>query len=74
MQAQNNAVKKRGRKFVYTGEDKLFRTRYDSIRNFSDGRAAAMRKGRWGYIDTSGKRIVDCWYRKATDYRGGPAG
>jgi hypothetical protein len=69
--AQNDAISRRGKKFIYKNDHKLFHTRYDSIRNFSEGRSAVMRKGKWGYIDTAGTVICKPTYEDALDYRSG---
>lgn len=72
--SQNDSIIQRGKKFVYKGEHKLFRTRYDSIRNFSEGRAAVLRKGNWGFIDEQGEKIIKPQYKSVLDFNGGLAG
>lgn len=73
LSGQNDSIKQRGKKFVYKGEHKLFKTRYDSIRHFSDGRAGVMKQGKWGFIDTAGKVIVPLYFSNVSDYHGGIA-
>lgn len=71
--AQNDSIVKRGKKYVYKGEHKLFRTRYDSIRNFSEGYAAVKRKDKWGFIKTDGEQLVSPYYESVQDFNAGLA-
>lgn len=69
--AQNDEIVRKGGKYVYTGDRGLFKTRYDSIRNFSEGRAAVMKNGKWGYIDEHGKHVMKRKFQTIGDFHGG---
>lgn len=71
--AQDDQIVHKRNKYIYTGEHKLFKTRYDSIRNFSEGRAAVMKKGKWGYINESGEQVIKPEYLTALDFNSGLA-
>lgn len=71
--AQSNTIAKRGKKYIYTGGHKLFHTRYDSIRTFSCNRAAVLKKGKWGFIDSAGNKTVKPEYTAVSDFHGGMA-
>lgn len=42
---------------------------YDNARSFSGGLAAVQKDGKWGYIDTDGKTIIDFKYDSASSFR-----
>lgn len=46
---------------------------YDRIGNFSEGLAWVARNGKYGYIDRSGKLVIDTVFTSATDFRDGIA-
>lgn len=72
--AQNDQIVQKGNKFIYKGDGRwLWHTRYDSIRNFSENRAAVRRKGKWGYIDEKGNKLISCFLQSAGDFHGGLA-
>ena len=33
---------------------------YDVVQTFYDGRAAVLKNGNWGYINTDGKEVIPC--------------
>ncbi len=41
--------------------------RYDVVQTFSDGMAAVMKDGKWGYIDSKGKEVIACSIPKQYD-------
>ncbi|OJJ20266.1 hypothetical protein BKI52_17520 [marine bacterium AO1-C] len=45
--------------------------KYDDFRPYVDGAAAVMRKGKWGFIDNSGKLIIDFKYDEVRDFKKG---
>ena len=46
---------------------------YRDIKNFSEGYAAVLKDGYWGYIDKTGNEIIELKYDKADDFRYGYA-
>lgn len=46
---------------------------YDDARNFSEGLAAVKRGNKWGYIDESGKVVIDFQYDRAYSFSEGKA-
>ena len=49
------------------------RDRYKDISLFSDGLSAVKKEEKWGYIDTSGKLVIQNIYDKAEDFHDGVA-
>ena len=45
--------------------------RYDSIRPFSEGKAAIKLLGKWGFINSEDKIVIQPLYSKTTDFSGG---
>ena len=48
-------------------------SRFESVRPFSEGLAAAKYEGRWGYINRSGAEVIPFRYRTAQSFHGGVA-
>ncbi len=71
--SQNGLIAPKGKQFVYRGESGMFRTKYESIRNFSEGRAAVKQNGKWGFIDEKGILITPCRYDSVLDFHVGMA-
>ena len=47
--------------------------RFDEVRDFSEGLAAVRVGRRWGYIDATGRMVVDPKFHRAWDFSGGLA-
>lgn len=48
-------------------------SKYEELGEFSEGMAAVMRNGRWGFINVYGKEIIECNYDAATPFHEGKA-
>lgn len=46
---------------------------FDEARQYSEGIAAVSVNMKWGFIDSEGKKICDCNYKKVQDFRNGYA-
>ena len=46
---------------------------WEGCGNMSEGLIAVRRSGRWGYIDVSGRRVIDGAFERAGDFSGGLA-
>lgn len=71
---QSGEIKKRWGKYGYKVDGEwLIKPRYDSIRPYSENRAAVMKKGKWGFVDENGKMIIERQYHTVTDFHNGLA-
>lgn len=55
-----------------TGKELKLKNYYQEFRPFSEG-LAAVKYSLWGYIDTTGKQVIDGYYREAGDFKDGKA-
>lgn len=55
-----------------TGKELKLKNYYQEFRPFSEG-LAAVKYSLWGYIDTSGKEVIDGYYLVAGDFKDGKA-
>ena len=55
-----------------TGKELKLKNYYREFRPFSEG-LAAVKYSLWGYIDTTGKQVIDGYYREAGDFKDGKA-
>lgn len=46
---------------------------YDELSHFSEGLAAVCRKGKWGYIDTTGREVIECRFDDCRAFYNGVA-
>ncbi len=46
---------------------------YESVRTFSETRAAVKKEGKWGFIDYDGQLVIPCIYSKVGDFSEGIA-
>ncbi len=51
-----------------TGKELNLKNHYQEFRPFSEG-LAAVKRTLWGYIDTTGKEVIDGYYRVAGDFK-----
>ena len=42
--------------------------KYEKLGSFSEGMAAVMRDGKWGYINTKGEEVIPCQFPNPDDY------
>lgn len=69
-------INQSGQKYFYGKNGAAaFPTRYSDARNFSDGLAAVYnnQNKKWGYINTSGERVIPYAYSRTTDFSQGYA-
>ena len=45
--------------------------KYEKLGSFSEGLAAVMRDGKWGYINTKGDEVIECQYERVGNFSEG---
>ena len=69
----NTFVNDSQRKVVLTPEFVKKVNAYECFGPFSDGYAAVMRYGKWGYINVDGDEVIPCRYEAAGEFGNGLA-
>ncbi len=70
--AHEHASKRRSSYYDYSG-NQLFGTYFDQARQFSEGLAAVMQDGKWGFINSKGNYIVPSKYYLVRPFKDGLA-
>lgn len=64
-------ARKKGKEDYYIRQvqtDRILAEDYDEILRFRNDRAPVRKNGKWGYIDSSGKEIIECKYKEVREF------